>query len=137
MRRSSTSCAAILTSLQEDLHEAEESGKQKAGAPFPHEASPTDRTLSRELWARTAQGADMILPKLEEDIVHVRLGELELEGALGIPQHSKGLVLFAHGSGSSRLSPRNQFVAHHLQASGLGTFLVDLLSPDEDRDYAR
>jgi len=58
-----------------------------------------------------------------------------LEGMLELPAKAAGLVLFAHGSGSSRHSPRNNFVARVLRESGLGTLLMDLLTPQEDRDY--
>ena len=54
-----------------------------------------------------------------------------LEGPLDGPGNAVGLVLFAHGSGSSRFSPRNRYVADHLHAAGLGTLLFDLLSPEE------
>lgn len=56
-----------------------------------------------------------------------------LLGDLFLPAKPKGLVLFAHGSGSSRLSPRNQFVARHLQQRGLGTLLFDLLTAEEEK----
>src|SRR4030095_624688 len=55
-----------------------------------------------------------------------------LAGNLTIPQNSEALVLFAHGSGSSRHSPRNQFVARTLNRAGLGTLLFDLLTPEEE-----
>jgi pimeloyl-ACP methyl ester carboxylesterase len=55
-----------------------------------------------------------------------------LEGDLQIPDRATGLVLFAHGSGSSRHSPRNRFVAHELQTAGLATLLLDLLTPEEE-----
>lgn len=55
-----------------------------------------------------------------------------LEGALTIPADASGIVIFAHGSGSSRHSPRNQFVAEQLQSAGLGTLLMDLLTPAEE-----
>ena len=55
-----------------------------------------------------------------------------LSGNLTIPENAMGLVLFAHGSGSSRHSPRNQFVAHTLNRAGLGTLLFDLLTPEEE-----
>src|SRR5689334_5111971 len=58
---------------------------------------------------------------------------VELEGEMEVPQNALGLVLFAHGSGSSRNSPRNQYVARVLREAGLGTLLFDLLSGDEDR----
>ena len=55
-----------------------------------------------------------------------------LSGSLTIPENAVALVLFAHGSGSSRHSPRNQFVAHTLTDAGLGTLLFDLLTPEEE-----
>ena len=59
---------------------------------------------------------------------------IRLEGELAIPADAAGVVLFAHGSGSSRLSPRNQFVAQALQKAGVGTLLFDLLTEEEARD---
>lgn len=56
----------------------------------------------------------------------------EIEGALDLPTGASGVVLFAHGSGSSRFSPRNNFVAGALRTAGIGTLLMDLLTPDED-----
>lgn len=70
-----------------------------------------------------------------ENIVSILLDTVTLEGALEIPQNAKGLVLFAHGSGSSRHSPRNNFVARSLHKAGLGTLLVDLLTEKEDSVY--
>jgi len=58
-----------------------------------------------------------------------------LEGALAVPSNAQGIVLFAHGSGSSRYSPRNNFVAEILQAGGIGTLLTDLLTKEEDLVY--
>jgi len=66
--------------------------------------------------------------------VQVILRELALEGILGLPPDPSGVIVFAHGSGSGRLSPRNNFVAHHLQQNGLATLLLDLLTPDEAED---
>jgi dienelactone hydrolase len=60
---------------------------------------------------------------------------IELEGRLGLPEAARGLVLFAHGSGSSRFSPRNNYVAQLLREAGLGTLLMDLLTRQEDADY--
>ncbi len=57
-----------------------------------------------------------------------------LPGTLALPAQPRGLVLFAHGSGSSRLSPRNTAVAHQLRAAGLGTLLFDLLTETESAD---
>lgn len=55
-----------------------------------------------------------------------------LEGTLSVPEMASGVVLFAHGSGSSRFSPRNRYVASVLQRAGLGTLLMDLLTPEEE-----
>jgi putative phosphoribosyl transferase len=57
-----------------------------------------------------------------------------LDGLLGIPPGAVGVVLFAHGSGSGRFSPRNRYVAHHLQKGGIATLLIDLLTEDEAED---
>ncbi|WP_426318399.1 dienelactone hydrolase family protein [Pseudoduganella sp. R-43] len=59
----------------------------------------------------------------------------EVEGTLDLPIGAKGVVLFAHGSGSSRFSPRNNFVAGVLRTAGIGTLLMDLLTPAEDDVY--
>jgi len=64
--------------------------------------------------------------------VRVNAGSVVLEGDLALPRQAGGLVLFAHGSGSGRHSPRNRFVARHLQEAGLATLLVDLLTEDEE-----
>jgi putative phosphoribosyl transferase len=64
--------------------------------------------------------------------VQIRAGRAVLSGNLTIPENTKGLVLFAHGSGSSRHSPRNQFVARTLNRVGLATLLFDLLTPEEE-----
>src|SRR5687768_12790707 len=59
-----------------------------------------------------------------------------LKGFLGRPNNALGLVIFAHGSGSGRFSPRNNEVAHTLREAGLATLLVDLLRPEEERQRA-
>ena len=64
--------------------------------------------------------------------VHIQAGRAILPGNLTIPQNAVALVLFAHGSGSSRHSPRNQFVARTLHDAGLATLLFDLLTPEEE-----
>src|SRR5438309_627995 len=66
----------------------------------------------------------------------VAVGPVGLGGYLVAPQAGRGMVLFAHGSGSGRESPRNQFVARALQKSGLGTLLLDLLTDAEAQDRA-
>ena len=70
-----------------------------------------------------------------EQSVTIKLDAVTLEGVLGLPERAKGLVIFAHGSGSSRLSPRNTHVARVLQQAGIGTLLFDLLTREEDRIY--
>ena len=65
--------------------------------------------------------------------VKIDLADAVLHGDLTLPDDAKGLVVFAHGSGSSRHSPRNRFVARRLNAAGLGTLLMDLLTEDEER----
>jgi len=72
-----------------------------------------------------------------DTLVHIPAGGATVEGMLEIPERAVGLVLFAHGSGSSRHSPRNNYVAGVLRAAGVGTLLMDLLTPEEDRDYSR
>jgi len=70
-------------------------------------------------------------------LVHIPADGVTVEGMLEIPERAVGLVLFAHGSGSSRHSPRNNYVAGVLREAGVGTLLMDLLTPEEDRDVAR
>ena len=65
----------------------------------------------------------------------IPVNSVELEGALVVPPAARGIVLFAHGSGSSRHSPRNNFVAETLRAAGIGTLLMDLLTKQEDAIY--
>jgi putative phosphoribosyl transferase len=78
--------------------------------------------MARETPAGTARASD----------VQLRSGAAMLHGELSIPDGAKGLVLFAHGSGSSRHSPRNQFVARTIRAAGFGTLLFDLLTSEEE-----
>ncbi|MGW7253607.1 phosphoribosyltransferase family protein [Streptomyces sp. NPDC054834] len=77
--------------------------------------------------------ADTVPPDREVDMA---AGALRLRGDLTVPDGAMGLVVFAHGSGSSRRSPRNRFVAAGLNRAGLGTLLFDLLTRDEERDRA-
>ena len=65
--------------------------------------------------------------------VQIPIDSIALEGNLIIPEGAKGIVIFAHGSGSSRHSPRNQYIAQELQRSGIGTLLFDLLTVEEER----
>ena len=72
-----------------------------------------------------------------ERILRLPLGSTTLEGALRIPAGAGGIVLFAHGSGSSRHSPRNRYVADELHQGGLATLLIDLLTAAEGREDDR
>jgi dienelactone hydrolase len=67
--------------------------------------------------------------------IEIPLNQVVLKGNLFIPENARALVLFSHGSGSSRLSPRNNYVAGVLQHEGLATLLFDLLTEEEDRLY--
>ena len=67
--------------------------------------------------------------------VRLDIRNAQLEGSLSIPKGARGIVVFAHGSGSSRFSPRNVFVAEELQKAGIGTLLLDLLTEKEDKVY--
>jgi len=69
---------------------------------------------------------------MDEQLVQVPAGAVTLEGNLGVPAGAHGVVLFAHGSGSSRHSPRNRYVAGVLREAGLATVLLDLLTAEEE-----
>jgi dienelactone hydrolase len=72
------------------------------------------------------------MPYSNEQPVQIPIGSSSLSGDLDIPDSAQGVVLFAHGSGSGRHSPRNRYVAKVLQEAGLGTLLFDLLTEDEE-----
>ena len=73
----------------------------------------------------------------QERLVRIAAGPADLEGNLTTPLNAPGVVVFAHGSGSSRHSPRNRYVAQVLQQGGLATLLMDLLTAAEEREDAR
>jgi putative phosphoribosyl transferase len=73
-----------------------------------------------------------VSPAVHAD-VDIALGPLQLQGVVGRPEQARGVVVFAHGSGSGRLSPRNQFVATTLQQAGFATLLFDLLTAEEEQ----
>ena len=81
--------------------------------------------------------ADIADMKGSGTAIRIPAGPVMLEGELSTPAGASGLVLFAHGSGSSRHSPRNQAVAHTLQEAGLATLLFDLLTKEEEREDTR
>ena len=72
------------------------------------------------------------MQKTKEEVVVIPVGRATIEGNLIIPIGARGVVLFAHGSGSGRFSPRNQYVAKVLNGAGIGTLLIDLLTKEEE-----
>lgn len=72
---------------------------------------------------------------MEKTLIQIPINGMVLEGSLVLPKQPFGIVLFAHGSGSSRFSPRNRFVAGILNKQNIATLLVDLLSKEEDEVY--
>lgn len=74
----------------------------------------------------------MAIDEMAEHAERVPVGEVELDGDLGLPANARGIVLFAHGSGSSRHSPRNRQVAGALRRAGYATLLLDLLTAGEE-----
>lgn len=76
-------------------------------------------------------------PRSSKNAVKIPVGNIELDGDLIIPENPLNLVIFSHGSGSSRLSPRNNMVAEVLQKRGIATLLFDLLTTEEDADYEK
>ena len=85
---------------------------------------------------RLAQDRSLVVADADED-VRIPAGPVVLDGHLHLPEPASALVLFAHGSGSSRFSPRNRFVASVLYEAGIGTLLMDLLTPAEERHRDR
>jgi putative phosphoribosyl transferase len=73
---------------------------------------------------------------MSDDVMSIEIPPSGLQGLLGVPAQARGIVLFAHGSGSGRLSPRNQRVAAALREAGIATLLLDLLTDDEETDRA-
>jgi putative phosphoribosyl transferase len=69
-----------------------------------------------------------------ESALRIPVGDVEVEGNMFLPQEAKALVIFVHGSGSSRFSPRNQYVAKEFNKAGMGTLLFDLLTPGEEEE---
>ena len=69
-------------------------------------------------------------------VIRIPSGKIEMEAMLFIPSRSKSIVIFSHGSGSSRFSSRNNFIAGILQDQGISTCLLDLLTEKEDKIYS-
>jgi len=107
---------------------------------YYHDFSPTEDSEVVQLLDAAAsspphQGAERENGSLEEDVV-IPAGGVHLRGSLYLPARCDGTVLFAHGSGSSRHSTRNRFVASVLHGAGIGTLLLDLLTPEEEVNRA-
>lgn len=100
---------------------------------LPHERTVVANTAEEQVknHAHSSMAAGV------EHTVSIPVDNVSLEGTLTVPQHAQGIVVFAHGSGSGRHSPRNRFVAEALQGGGLGTLLMDLLTASEDAIDAR
>jgi predicted phosphoribosyltransferase/dienelactone hydrolase len=92
----------------------------------------------RGFWSRRAAASRGEATRADDDPVSIEIpsGDVRLAGDLSVPDDAAGLVVFAHGSGSSRKSPRNVAVARHLRRRGLATLLADLLTEEEDAERA-
>ena len=88
-------------------------------------------SLMQAAGRRSTNTQGSVLPDCDRE-VEIPSGGVRLQGHLHVPEPASGVVLFAHGSGSSRHSPRNRFVADVLFRAGLGTLLLDLLTPEEE-----
>jgi putative phosphoribosyl transferase len=107
-------------------------GAPPAAAPAPGSRAPASKGIAPH-GTRLTPGP----PERDEDVqLTVADGATVLDGHLTIPEDATGTVIFVHGSGSSRHSPRNQFVASQLNDAGLGTLLFDLLTKDEEVERA-
>jgi len=91
---------------------------------------------ARSSFPATVSHASPDDPPPRDEEIRVTAGPVSLAGHLTIPERPTGIVVFAHGSGSSRHSPRNRYVADILNNAGLATLLFDLLTPDEERSRA-
>lgn len=101
------------------------------------------RGLSDGFWPRRSLSSRIMKPSAPVPLtsrwreeIRIPAGPVQLDGTLDIPVNARGIVLFVHGSGSSRHSPRNRQVAQALQIAGLGTLLFDLLTQGEERGDA-
>ena len=99
-------------------------------------AAPASRLPAATATAADPPARGGELPGARGEEVEPAAGEVRLAGYLTVPENAAGIVVFAHGSGSSRHSPRNRYVARVLTEVGLGTLLFDLLTPEEEPDRA-
>jgi putative phosphoribosyl transferase len=101
------------------------------------EATNAAARPSEPHFATNTAGQTPAQPELDEDVnLEVADGTVTLEGHLTVPANAAGIVIFVHGSGSSRHSPRNRYVANQLNEAGLGTLLFDLLTKEEEAERA-
>jgi putative phosphoribosyl transferase len=105
-------------------------------SPVIGEVVETGNCLKERIEGRTAMTARTTFGQ-EQRSVEIAVGRRKLEGMLNAPHEASGIVLFAHGSGSGRFSPRNQYVARVLQHSGIATLLFDLLDEEEADDRSK
>ncbi len=112
------------------------------GESYQDFSQTSDEEVAELLERATALGDDQLDPQQTRPVggaasrdeeVQVAAGSVSVQGRLSVPDRAQGLVVFAHGSGSSRHSPRNRYVAGLLNQAGLGTLLFDLLTSDEER----
>jgi putative phosphoribosyl transferase len=123
---------ALRSDVDEVVCAATPSDFMAVGVWYDHFEQVTDEEVVGLLERARKERTEKSAPPGEETLpVLVPAGGAALEGDLGMPEGAKGLVLFAHGSGSSRKSPRNRFVAGALRNAGFATLLIDLLTPDE------
>ena len=112
------------------------------GQGYRHFAATSDAEVVRLLDRARKNFADAAAadaaadPPLRDEEIRVLAGPVSVAGHLTIPENPRGIVVFAHGSGSSRHSPRNRYVAEVLNGAGLATLLFDLLTPNEERNRA-
>ncbi|MFC5993757.1 phosphoribosyltransferase family protein [Pseudonocardia hispaniensis] len=109
---------------------------ERFGQTSDHEVIALLQRSERGVQAPRAAPTDDDDPPLRDDEIEMGVGTVRLPGQLVVPVDSRGIVVFAHGSGSSRHSPRNRYVARVLQGAGLATLLVDLLTEREETSRA-
>lgn len=130
-----------------DSRNAQATNTQAASTPAPGAPDSSTRTegdrpasdprSSQPHFTTKSAGQTPAPPERDEDVnVEVADWTVTLEGHLTVPANATGIVIFVHGSGSSRYSPRNRYVASQLKEAGLGTLLFDLLTKEEEADRA-
>lgn len=129
-----TDDAEVLSALAEDAEPTGPAGGGDGDGRGARATTPGEEPASGSVWDADPVVHGDGLPDaapLTETEIEVRAGRVTLPATLTLPPGTRAVVLFAHGSGSGRLSPRNRFVARVLQEAGLGTLLFDMLSPQE------